>query len=98
MRVGSAKRHPSWLMRWLLPPDEFFQKLRVPKLQFVPILVDDREGFPLEANLYVTERSLGEWAPGLKDGQDPVVPTHQCRRLEPPPEAGHRPGTAPLGL
>lgn len=66
-------------MRWLLPPDEFFLKLRVPKLQFVPILVDDREGFPLEANLYVTERSLGEWAPALKDGQDPVVPTLRSR-------------------
>ncbi len=66
-------------MRWVLPPNGFFRELRVPKLEFVPILIDGTDGYPLEANLYLTERSCGEWAPDLEEGADPVVPTLRSR-------------------
>lgn len=66
-------------MRWVLPPAGFFIELRVPKLQFVPILIDGTGGYPLEANLYLTERACGEWAPDVPEGEDPVVPTLRSR-------------------
>ena len=64
-------------MRWLMPLDKFFLELGVPKLQYVPILINRDDSYPIEANTYMVERSNGEWGPD-EDG-DPVVHTLRSR-------------------
>lgn len=66
-------------MRWVWPPERFFIERNLPKLQYVPLLLHDGD-FPLEANRYVTERCLGEWAPDMDDeNEDPTVLTMKSR-------------------
>jgi hypothetical protein len=50
----------------------------LPKLRHVPVLLHDGD-FPIEANRYVTERCLGEWAPDMGDGEEPTVLTIKSR-------------------
>lgn len=67
-------------MRWLMPTERFFLNLDVPKLQYIPILLDEDGSYPVEANTYLVERSCGEWAPRSNDLDDPPVPTLKSRR------------------
>jgi len=61
-----------------MPVESFFVRIRVPKLQHVPILICDDGSYPLEPNTYVVERSCGEWGPD--EVGDPTVPTLKSRR------------------
>lgn len=63
----------------MLPPDGYFVRCNVPKLQFVPILIGDDGGYPVEANRYLVERACGEWAPGADPDIDPTIPTLRSR-------------------
>lgn len=65
-------------MRWVWPPDGFFLERDLPKLQHVPLLLDAGD-YPLEANRYVEERCLGEWAPDMGEEDDPTVLTRKSR-------------------
>lgn len=66
-------------MHWLWPPDNFFIARNLPKLQHVPLLVDNG-AYPVEVNRYVEERSLGEWGPGMgSEDDDPPVLTKKSR-------------------
>ncbi len=65
-------------MRFVWPPDGFFVERDLPKLQHVPLLLD-AGSFPLEANRYVIERCLGEWAPDMDEDDDPTVLTLKSR-------------------
>lgn len=66
-------------MRWVWPPDKFFVERSIPKLQHVPLLIEEGV-YPIEANRYVEERSLGEWAPDMEsDEDDPTVLTKKSR-------------------
>jgi hypothetical protein len=66
-------------LRYVLPPAGFFVERNVPKLQFVPILIEEDGGYPYEANRYLVERSCGEWSTGHGKSQDPVVLTIKSR-------------------
>lgn len=67
-------------MRWILPPSGFFVEANVPKLQFIPILIEDDGSYPVEANRYLVERSCGEWSPAMEAGGQPVVLTLSSRK------------------
>jgi len=43
-------------MRWILPTSGFFIEANVPKLQFVPILIEEDGSYSIEANRYLVER------------------------------------------
>lgn len=64
-------------MRLVMPPPGAFD--HAPKLQFVPILIEDDGLYPIEANRYLDERCNGEWTlPG--HGQSvPTIPTLKSR-------------------
>lgn len=52
-------------MQKFLPIDGFFVERHVPKLQHVPVLLNDDGSYPFEANRYLVERSCAEWSLAL---------------------------------
>lgn len=60
-----------------MPPSGFFGTS--PKLQYVPILIGEDGGYPIEANRYLDERCNGEWSLPGGDRLDPVIPTLKSR-------------------
>lgn len=67
-------------MRWVLPPAGFFLDANVPKLQFIPILLEEDGNYPVEANRYLIERSCGEWSPAAAQDAQPIVLTLSSRK------------------
>ena len=65
-------------MRWVWPIPSVLVERGLPSLRHVPVLLHEGD-FPVEANRYVTERCLGEWAPDLDDDEDPTVLTVKSR-------------------
>lgn len=66
-------------MRWVWPIPSTLVERGLPKLQHVPVLLHDGD-FPIEANRYLTERCLGEWAPDMGGvDEDPTVLTVKSR-------------------
>lgn len=67
-------------MRWVLPPAGFFLDANVPKLQFIPIILEEDGNYPFEANRYLIERSCGEWSPAAAQDAQPIVLTLSSRK------------------
>lgn len=67
-------------MRCIMPPSGFFVDANVPKLQFIPILLEEDGNYPIEANRYLIERACGEWSPTIEGGAQPTVLTLKSRK------------------